>query len=117
MTKAQTLAVNENNDLYLDKNGNIAIVYDLDATLQACQQAAQTILGEMVLQTDQGVPYFESVFIGSPNIAIYEAALKVAFLGVTGVEQIKSLTLTRENGVLSYIANIQTIYGLGVING
>ena len=64
----QTFAVNSNNDLYLDDTGNMAIVYDQQAILQICKQAALTIFGEMVLQTNQGIPYFTAVWVGVPNL-------------------------------------------------
>jgi hypothetical protein len=109
----KTLAVNNQNDLYLDNNGNIAIATGLIATMQACQQAAQTLLGEMVLQTDQGIPYFQVVFNGVPNIAQFEASLRAAFLGVDGVVQVESIDIVQNGDNLGYTAIIQTIYGQG----
>lgn len=112
-----TFAVNAQNDLYLDENGNIAIVTDLEATLQACEQAVKTILGELVLNTSQGVPYFQVVFNGVPNVQIFNASIKQAILAVLGVVQVLSL-ITNVNGAkLNYTAEIQTVYGTGSING
>lgn len=120
----QTFAVNQNNDMYLDQNGNIAMISGQDAVMQACQQAAQTLLGEMVLLTSDGIPYFQVVFNGVPNLQQLNASLRTAFLGVTGVTQVQSLDIsqTGANGQsLSYTAVIATIYGSsqisGVING
>ena len=113
----QTFAVNQYNDIYIGEDGNLAIVYDLTATTQACQQAAKTILGEMIYAADQGLPYFEAVWIGVPQIAQYEAALRSAFLGVPGVLQVISLVLTQTENNLNYTATIMTTYGQGVISG
>lgn len=120
MTK--TVAVDQNNDIYLDSNGNLAIATGLTAVMQACQQAAQTLYGEMVLQIDQGIPYFQVVFVGTPNIAQFEAALRSAWLEVNGVTQVASVTIiqTGTNAVeplntLGYTAVIDTIYGQGTL--
>ena len=113
----QTLAVNANNDLYLNPQGNIAVVYALQATLQACMHAARTILGEMVLQTDRCIPYFQNVFVGVPNIQQFQAALRVAWLQVADVVEVSSLTTQQVGNTLTYEATIITDYGTGAING
>lgn len=112
-----TLSVNSNNDIYVGVDGNIALAYDLTATLQACAQAAKTILGEMVLNTDQGIPYFQVVWVGVPQLPQFEAALRSAWLAVEGVTDILSVSLTQSGDTLLYSAEILTVYGQGVING
>ena len=113
----QTFAVNASNDMYIDETGNLAIVSGLQATLQACQQVVQTRLGEMVLATGQGIPYLEAVFIGVPNIAQFQIAIRMAILQVANVTDIISIDITQLNNILSYTAVILTTYGQGVING
>ena len=113
----QTFAVNAQNDIYLDNNGNLAIVYDLTATLQACAQAAKTILSEMILNVTQGIPYFQTVWVGVPNQQQFNAALRGAFFGVAGVVEIVSLITAQLNDTLTYTAIIRTIYGTGGLTG
>lgn len=113
----QTFATDANNDLFLDKNGNIAIYTQLDAVLQCCEHAVQTLLGEMVLATDQGIPYMQTVFVGVPNLQIFESALREAILDVPDVTTITSLIISQEADVLQYTAVIQTIYGTGPATG
>lgn len=122
---AQTLSANVNstipnvafNDIYLDSDGNISLSFDLQAVLQACAQAAQTILGEMVFNVNQGIPYFQTLWIGVPNTQQFNAALRVAFLSVTGVIEVVSLITSQDGNTFSYTAVIRTIYGSGGING
>lgn len=113
----QTLAINENNDIYIDVAGNLARAYDITAVLQLCEHVAKTRLGELVLNTDQGIPYFETVWNGTPNFQQFEAALTTAFLGVEGVTSVVSLVVSQSNNILNYIAVIETIFGSGTING
>jgi len=113
----RTLAVDPNNDLYLGGDGSLAIVTDLQATLQAAQQAAQTQLGEMEYAVDQGLPNFAVVWNGAPNISQFDAALRRALLGVAHVTGVRDLTITRAGNTLSYEVTIVTDYGPGVLNG
>ena len=117
----QTFAVNTNNDLYIDEQGNLAIVYDLQAVSQACKQAALTLLGEMVLQTNQGIPYQTAIWVGVPNIPAFEGALRSSWLAIQGVTEVASLVTsigpytspgtTVPITALSYSATIDTIFG------
>lgn len=107
-------------DLYLTPDGNIAMAYDLQAVLQACAEAAQTILGEMVFNVNAGIPYFQTVWVGVPNVAQFTAALRTAFLAVGGgglVVEVVSLITSQVGSVLTYNAIIRTIYGTGPIVG
>lgn len=108
-----TFAVNDANDLYLDPIGNIAFAFDLTAILQQCEQVAKTLLGEMVYNTNSGIPYFQTLWVGVPNMAQYTGALRRAFLAVGGVLEVVSLITSQSEDVLSYTAMIRTIYGNG----
>lgn len=112
----QTFAVNSNNDLYIGKDGNLAIVSGLEAVLQNCEHAAKTTLGELVLQTNVGIPDFQVVWNGVPNIQQFDAALRQALLAVDGVVEVVSLITTRDADKLVYQATIRTIYGSGAIS-
>jgi hypothetical protein len=116
------------NDIYLDQFNNIALSTDLLAVLEECAQAARTLLGECIFNTNQGIPYQQVVWIGVPNIPQFTAALRLAFLNVTGVTEVIRLDVIQTSGsaltipvssqsadMLTYNATIQTIYGSGVI--
>jgi hypothetical protein len=112
-------------DLYIDSTGSMAIVTDQQAVLQACQQAALTLLGEMVLNTDLGIPYLTAVWVGVPNMGLFEGALRSAWLAIPGVTAISRLVTSVGNVVIpnttvttnavSYSATIDTIFGAGDI--
>jgi len=115
MTKS--FSINDVNDIYLDNNGNLAISTGLTALIEICKQYMQTRLGELVLNTTTGIPYFQSVFTGVPNIQQFVAAGRAALLSVEGVTQVLSFDVSMTGKTLSYVATIQTIYGQGVVNG
>lgn len=115
------------NDLYV-VNGNIALSYDLQATLEQCAEAARTLLGECIFDLNIGIPYQQVVWIGVPNINQFTTSLRTAFLGVPGVVEVVSIivgqtqavspTITSQSAdMLTYTAIIRTTYGTGTING
>lgn len=112
----QCFARDDNNDLFISGR-SLAIVSDLQAVLQVCEHAAKTILGEMVLAKDQGMPYFETVWVGGPTTAPFEAAFRARIAQVEGVTAVQSLTAELVDNTMRYSAEIATIYGSGVING
>lgn len=119
----QTLSANVNsdiegvafNDIYLDGQGNISLSFDLQAVLQGCSQAAQTLLGECIYNINLGVPYEQALWVGVPNFAQFNAALRRALLLVPGVIEVVSLITSQNNNTYVYNAMIRTVYGNGVI--
>jgi hypothetical protein len=113
----RTLSVDSNNDLFIGANGSLSTSDGIQATLQAAQQAAQTQLAEMIYAVDQGLPNFDVVWNGAPNLAQFDAYLRRAILAVDGVTAINELEVASAAGKLTYRAVIVTIYGSGAING
>jgi hypothetical protein len=113
----QTFATDSNNDLYLGNDGNIVIDNNLLAVRDICANAAKAQLGEMVLAVDQGIPNFQSVWSGNPNIAQFEAALRTTLSNIENVVRIIELDTQINSDILSYHAVILTTYGQIIING
>lgn len=112
-----TLAGIAYNDIYLDSNGNLALSSGLQAILENCSQAAKTRLGELVLNTQQGIPYFTTLFIGVPLVEAFNAALTSAWLAVNGVLEVLSVVTTQSGNTFFYTATIRTSAGTGDVNG
>lgn len=112
-----TFSVDASNDLFIGRDGNLSISTGIEAVKQACQQAASTQRGQMVLRTDQGIPNFQVIWVGVPNIAQFTASIRQALLSVTDVTSVESLDVTQNGDVLEYIAVIDTVYGQGTVNG
>jgi len=106
----------DNNDLML-AGGAVSVVSGLQATLQTCEHVAKARLGEMVLNVGAGLPYFETVWAGTPNPAPWEAAFRARVLQVDGVLEISDLTIALEGDTMTYSATIVTTFGTGVIGG
>lgn len=115
MTK--TFLNNADNDLYLDNNGQIAIGQGLPAVLSICERVSKTQLGEMLFATNQGIPNFETVWVGAPNIPQFQAALRQALIKVPDVREILALDVAIRNNTLTYEVTILTTYGQGNFSG
>ena len=104
-----SIAVDANNDIYLDANGNLAMVTGLDAVAQDCLNAMKAQLGEMPLALTRGVPTDATIW-SRYLPAQFEAASRALLLTVPGVVSVKAFDVTRAGNVASYVATIQTIY-------
>lgn len=112
----RSFATDDTNDLFI-RGRNLASETDLQAVLMVAKHAAQAILGEMVLAKDEGMPYFETVWIGGPSSAAFEAAFRKRVARIDGVSDISSLEVAQVGDAMSYTATIVTTYGTGELNG
>lgn len=113
----QTLGTDSNNDLYLGEGKNIAVLSGLPAIIAACETASKAQLGEMVLADQSGIPNFQTVWIGSPNYALFTSYLQRTLLSVEGVVDVTGIELNNRNNILSYTATIKTAFGSVNLNG
>lgn len=113
----QTFGTNTNNDIFLGLDGNIVVLSGITAVAAACATACKGQLGEMVLQQGLGLPNFATIWVGTPDYAIWQSYLETTLLKVDGVTKVNSITLAVQNNVLSFVAEIETIYGSTTING
>lgn len=104
-----------NNDIFIAKSGQMAIATELEALINICENVVQTMLGELVLQGDTGMPNFQLIWNGAPNIAQAENALREALFGVEGVIDVPELSAFVQDNILRYSATIKSIYGQGAI--
>lgn len=111
------IAINQGNDVYMDTTNNIAMATGIIAVEQAAQTASLAQLGEMILFTLSGMPSFQSIWVGTPNMGLYQAALVAAIQNIFGVVSVTSIEISTKGDVMSYTAEIETIYGSTVING
>jgi hypothetical protein len=107
-----TLGLNTENDIYLGQDGNIVLLSDLEAIAGACETISKSQLGEMVLTTSQGIPNFQTVWVGVPNLGLWQSYLRNSLQNVDGVLQVVDLSFTTNNGILAYMATIKTAFGL-----
>jgi hypothetical protein len=113
----QTFGTNSANDLYLGTDGNLILLTANDAILAACMTATRAQLGEMEYFTQNGMPNFESVWVGVPNLPLWQSYLLRILQSVDGVTLVSNITMALSNNILTYTADITTQYGTSTISG
>lgn len=111
----QSFGINANNDIFIGSNGNLVVLQGESAVAAAAKNASRISLGEEVLSTISGLPFFQAIFVGVPNLQMFNNYLITALTQIEGVTQVKSLTTDIEKdsfgrSVLVYEAIIQTQY-------
>ncbi|CDL81111.1 hypothetical protein [Xenorhabdus szentirmaii] len=112
-----TFAVDDNNDLTLGDDGNLALVRDAGAVKNLCLHYARALRGEMLHKVDKGIPYWKTTFGRNADIPMFEAAFRERMSEVDGVEEIVSFQAGIADNELHYIAVIRSIYGSFTLNG
>ncbi|MBR2659348.1 hypothetical protein IKD60_01160 [Candidatus Saccharibacteria bacterium] len=97
-----TLQTNENNDLFVDAAGNIAIAGGDLAAMQTVRHAVLTNRGELPLDQQAGVAYFDTVFCDTPNLESFRQNVQQVAEQVNEVQQISDFELQNQDGVLRY---------------
>lgn len=107
-----TEVIHHVNDISLS-GGQIAMARGKDAYRTVIECAIRTRLGELPLDSGQGIPYFETVFDSSRKIGDFENALRARIEELDFVDGVESLetSFDRERGVLSYTLKVTTADG------
>ena len=113
----KTLARDENCDLFVDASGNLAIATGMDAYVQIVNAKMRTVLGELPMDVNGGLPYFQTVFADPSTIDVFEAEAVKMLEAIEFVESVKSFTCEVKGDVLYYTAEIITDKGALTVNG
>ena len=105
MKDSYTIAVNDENDIYL-VNGDIATADGKDARTQIISAALRTRRGELKLDIDRGIPYFETIFQSGnrSNVQLWEAFVRKTVNEFDFVKSIKSFdyNIDYNTGTITY---------------
>lgn len=112
-----TFAINKNNGLYLDSQGNIATKKDLDAMGDILVNKAQTVKGELQYDTGKGIDFFNTIF-GDPSYPdLFQNQLLTELKNTDEVDGVSGFTAEIKDGVYSYTVNCKTSFGQVNLNG
>ncbi|GFO80971.1 MAG: hypothetical protein A49_05980 [Methyloceanibacter sp.] len=103
----------EPHDLYLEDDGNLAIVHDAEAVGQHVRQRLKTFEGEWFLDTAAGVPWLSEILGQRYDPALAEAVVKAEVLDTDAIKEITSFSVgfNRERRELTtYSISVLTDY-------
>lgn len=106
----QSIAIDDNGDMFLDGNSNLGMVSGADAVGQNCVTAMRAQKGEMQYALQSGMPTMATAFDRYDPIA-FEAAARKVIRAVVGVVSVTAFSVVQVGNELQYAATIQTIYG------
>ena len=113
-----TLQTNDNNDIFMDVSGNLAIAGGDLAAMQTVRHAVLTNKGELPLDQQAGVAYFDTVFCDTPNLEAFRQNVQQVAENVTEVQSVNDFELQNQDGILRYQMNITLSNGSEVtVNG
>ena len=107
----RTLAINTNNDIFLDASGSLAFAQDIDA-----QAAIATNKTRTLLAAQAGIPFFDVVF-NKFDPKLFEQFLRQTLLETPGAVKVTQYNYEIQNGVLTYSAVLTTDLGEATVNG
>lgn len=104
--------LDKNNDMLFGQ-GITNFAKDSEAVAQNVRTRLLLVLGEWFLNTEDGTPYLENVFIKPEQLALVEATLKARIVETEDVLELNEFELlfdSRERTV-TINAKVRTIYG------
>jgi hypothetical protein len=112
----QSIAIDDDGDMYLDGSNNLVMVTGIDAIAQNSVTAMRAQRNEMQYAMTSGMPTAATAFDNFDPIA-FEAAARKVLLAVTGVLSVTSFTVGATDNKLQYAATLNTESGPTTIQG
>ena len=112
----QTISINENNDIYIDNSGNLAISQGLEAIGNIFVNKSQTLKNEM-LYSDKGIDYFNTIFSSPSYPDLFQNELTNQLEATEATISVESFEAETKDNIFKYSAKIQTEYGELYLNG
>lgn len=107
----KTLSQNESNDVFV-RDGSIALSDGVKAYGEIVADAIRTIIGEIQLDVNIGIPYFETVFKSVNGIDIWKNDVRKRVLEFPFVKSIESFEVDYSNRILKYALTFATDLGV-----
>jgi hypothetical protein len=73
--------------------GKLVIITGLDEIAQKVAISIQLVLGEWFLNQNEGMPYYERIFIKNPNPGEITSIFRRAIMAVPGIRSVESLSV------------------------
>lgn len=114
----KTIATNANNDIFINPSGNLELVSGAQSAMQTIRHAVLTNLGELPLNKQAGVAYFDTVFCDTPDLESFQQSVQSAAEQVSEVQSVDEFLMQNQEGILRYQMNITLKDGSEVaVNG
>lgn len=106
-----TIGIDENNDIYIDSNNNLALKSDLDAMGDIFVNKVQTVKGELLYNNDKGIDYFNTIFGEPPYPDVFQSQVIAELSDTEDTQKVSAYDYTINNNIYSYTVDCETTYG------
>ena len=113
----QTIAINSDNDIYINAAGNLVIKTDLNAMGDIITNKSQTNINELLYNTEKGIDFFNTIFASPYYPDLFQVEVTAQIEDTDAVQKITNFSFEENDGIFSYMAKIQTDYGVIALNG
>ena len=113
----KTIPINQNNDIYLDASGNLAMAQDLEAMGNIFVNKSQTNKGELPYNTEKGIDFFNTIFSSPCYPDLYQNELLSTLEDTEDTQEVLNFNNEVQNNIYSYSVDIITDYGQVTLNG
>jgi hypothetical protein len=108
-------AVNDNNDMFANANGTIALVEDEAGVDQDVKHALTSVLGEMIYSQQDGVDFYGTIFAPFPNVEAFIQSCRKNIRRKSNILSVNSFEVFKEDNIAKYETTITTSFGKQVI--
>ena len=113
----KTIAINSNNDIYINTSGNLVIKDDLEAMGDILVNKCQTNLGELLFNQVKGIDFFNTIFANPVYIDLFQHQLVTQIEETDRVDKIENYDAEISKNVYTYKTKVQTEFGEVNLNG
>lgn len=106
----------DNNNGFLVEENQLVLLEDKEAIAVNATTSVQTLLGEEPFLQDVGMPNFETVWEGSPNIPDFERSLRDTLSQVNGISLVGNFIYSLNNNELEYSIDVLTTFGITTVS-
>jgi hypothetical protein len=90
---------------------DLTIVSEKDYLIQKIKIKLLFIYGEWFLNVDDGLKYYEIIWVKTPNLPLIESAIKATILEIPEVISLTRFSMNLELRTLTLFITMNTIYG------
>ncbi len=109
---ARDIALDDAGDWNIS-GGDLTLVSDGPAILQALIIALEFFKGEWFLDEEAGLPYFQDVLVKNPDPNVLQSVFRTAILDVPGVLAINELTLLFDTAARTFAVTFRVSTDFG----
>lgn len=100
----------QNDDLIIGNNPDI-FLHEKEAVAQLSRDYALTLLGEMPLKKNRGIPYFQIVLGDYTNLKLFEHVMRKRMEEIPQIKSVENFEADKAGSVVSYSMTLVTDFG------